>query len=574
MDAVGDDILKLILNPFIALNCFKSPEEGYFVGLVCKKWCCIINTNTYMMSKVFLNCLIKDYTSRVDWLQKHPPLHITWDDLSYYEVRSVHSCQWLRNNTNCSVAHIEPIAHAQEGRWDVAMWLIEAGARMRGDLCDLAAKQGNLILLKWLNRQGCSWDVTACAAAAEKGYLDILQWMRKKGCPWNNETTKVALQNGHFDVLEWAIGQGCPIEENVSNAYKLLLLYKEVTEFEIEGRIWTTKQATEEQENLILWTRNHGIPFQFSDWNLVLWLVTKLGASWNVITCAELFKHHGLETVKIARSLGCPLGDDVLMQALQFEDPEPAIWAAGEGCACFSSCLPDAIKTENYYIMEGLVISGCPLSWYLWDVATERKSLKLLLWLKEKMPGEYLNFIIALYNSGFLNSTQTVHWLKDNGLTWSPLLCRYAAYDQNWNMVKYLHENGCPWDVGTFYWIAKFGNLDFLKEAINDGLVWGEIGFITNREVIKWIKENRPKDAIDLLKRNGKYYSGLTTCTIKPIHLLPKLTTQLRTTVRIEVEETSATITLVLNCDNIPRNYFNNFFNLKVAEIPVCNNVN
>ena len=36
-------------------------------------------------------------------------------------------------------------------------------------------------------------------------------------------------------------------------------------------------------------------------------------------------------------------------------------------------------------------------------------------------------------------------------------------------MLKYLHENGCPWDEGTCVAAAKGGHLDVLKYAHKNG---------------------------------------------------------------------------------------------------------
>ncbi len=41
-------------------------------------------------------------------------------------------------------------------------------------------------------------------------------------------------------------------------------------------------------------------------------------------------------------------------------------------------------------------------------------------------------------------------WLKENGCPWNENTFRAAAINGNLENMKWLKENGCPWDSNTF----------------------------------------------------------------------------------------------------------------------------
>ena len=66
-------------------------------------------------------------------------------------------------------------------------------------------------------------------------------------------------------------------------------------------------------------------------------------------------------------------------------------------------------------------------------------------------------------------------WLRKNGY---PCLneetCHYAAAGGHLEVLKYAHENGCPWDERTCYEAAGGGHLDVLKYLHEQGCPWDE----------------------------------------------------------------------------------------------------
>lgn len=87
----------------------------------------------------------------------------------------------------------------------------------KNNICDVAAKNGDLDGLKYARQNGCSWNEDTCKCAAENGDLDVLKWLRENGCPWNSLTCRSAAENGHLEVLKWACLNGCEWDVHICN---------------------------------------------------------------------------------------------------------------------------------------------------------------------------------------------------------------------------------------------------------------------------------------------------------------------------------------------------------------------
>ena len=62
-------------------------------------------------------------------------------------------------------------------------------------------------------------------------------------------------------------------------------------------------------------------------------------------------------------------------------------------------------------------------------------------------------------------------------------------------MLKYAHENGCPWNEWTFVDAAERGDLEMLKYAHEHGCPWHERAYSEaaergHDEVVKYLREN------------------------------------------------------------------------------------
>ena len=63
-------------------------------------------------------------------------------------------------------------------------------------------------------------------------------------------------------------------------------------------------------------------------------------------------------------------------------------------------------------------------------------------------------------------------YAHEDGCPWDEETCCYAVLGGHLNVLTYAHENGCPWDERTCCYAAEGGHLDVLKYARENGCPW------------------------------------------------------------------------------------------------------
>ena len=79
--------------------------------------------------------------------------------------------------------------------------------------------------------------------------------------------------------------------------------------------------------------------------------------------------------------------------------------------------------------------------------------------------------------------TSNINLLKyahENGCPWDLGTCTIAPYYGHLDCLKYAHENGCPWDKDTCFDAAKNGNLDCLKYVHENGCPYNKSILLKN----------------------------------------------------------------------------------------------
>ena len=65
-------------------------------------------------------------------------------------------------------------------------------------------------------------------------------------------------------------------------------------------------------------------------------------------------------------------------------------------------------------------------------------------------------------------------WTQVNNMAWGSNwgsqehLCSYAAVNGHLPALKYLHENGCPWDLDTCHYAAQYEHWDCFQYAVDN----------------------------------------------------------------------------------------------------------
>ena len=95
--------------------------------------------------------------------------------------------------------------------------------------------------------------------------------------------------------------------------------------------------------------------------------------------------------------------------------------------------------------------------------------------------------------------TSNVEYLKyiyDQGCPWDKNISSNAAKYGQLDCLKYLRENNCPWDKWTCSYAAKYGNLDCLKYAYENGCPW-------DKEICEAASSNGHLDCLKYAHENG-----------------------------------------------------------------------
>ena len=73
-----------------------------------------------------------------------------------------------------------------------------------------AVRSGFVPILRWAYDRNLPFSANLCEMAAKRGQLDVLRFLRSHLCPWNRWTFVEAARCGHLDILQWALANGCP----------------------------------------------------------------------------------------------------------------------------------------------------------------------------------------------------------------------------------------------------------------------------------------------------------------------------------------------------------------------------
>ena len=113
-------------------------------------------------------------------------------------------------------------------------------------------------------------------------------------------------------------------------------------------------------------------------------------------------------------------------------------------------------------------------------------------WALEKCSEEKERFCAEMALKGNLELLKVLH---ENGCPWDEGTCFAAASGGHLECLKYLHENGCPWDYRTCLCAASNGHLECLKYTHENGCPWDEYTCLNaarngHIECLKYAHEN------------------------------------------------------------------------------------
>ena len=163
-----------------------------------------------------------------------------------------------------------------------------------------------------------------------------------------------------------------------------------------------------------------------------------------------------------------------------------------------------AVKYELYEAAEFLFKHSLAKelidnNYNIFHIAIENNSISMLnLLLKYNQdPLKYNDDGLSLVNFAVKKGRLIIlKYLHNNGCPWDEETCTYAVENGNLECLKYAHENGCPWDEGTCMYAALKGHLECLKYAHENGCPWDKYTYI-------YAERNGYSDCLEYARENG-----------------------------------------------------------------------
>ena len=119
-------------------------------------------------------------------------------------------------------------------------------------------------------------------------------------------------------------------------------------------------------------------------------------------------------------------------------------------------------------------------------------NLELLKWMRENgCPWDKFTCSAAAHGG----QLEVLQWARANRCPWDEYTCTCAARRGNLQLLQWLRANGCPWDTYTCAWAAEGGHLEVLQWARANGCPWcpqtcelaAEKGHL---DILKWARMN------------------------------------------------------------------------------------
>jgi hypothetical protein len=90
---------------------------------------------------------------------------------------------------------------------------------------------------------------------------------------------------------------------------------------------------------------------------------------------------------------------------------------------------------------------------------------------------------------------ECIKYAHTNGVEWNEYACHKAAKGGHLETLKYLHDNGCPWDAKTCSQAAEGGHLEVIKYLHENGCPWDwNVSYFAwkkgYKDIVNYVHEN------------------------------------------------------------------------------------
>jgi len=308
------------------------------------------------------------------------------------------------------------------------------------------------------------WAVRSCDHAARWGHVDCLRYARAKGDPWGASLCMQAAYNGHADALGWLLDQGCPHDPRGDR----------VTTYGYGPTDLATAAIYGASIGCVERVLSHGIPLPQNACVVAaragnVGMLRHLHAKayrWDDDVCKAAAAWRKLDCLKYAHASGLSVAACDLQAAIQHGSDAVVGYAVQNGRMPTREELWMAINLCRTQCVIHMLDAGVPFGGREWEYAllsdhTDMIELGLesgwtptradMLMAIRKNCGTTVMHLVRGRDFGLAmvetRSLYAVRWMQRHyRYYWHERLCEAAVAADDCNVLRYLHENGCPWD--------------------------------------------------------------------------------------------------------------------------------
>lgn len=411
--------------------------------------------------------------------------------------------QWNCGSCKSSVAGFAALG----GHLKVLKWLKTVGCPLDASTCAGAAEGGHLEILAWLREKEegskskkakprCPWAESTCTEAAAAGHLDVLKWARKIGCPWDDSTCTEASRNCHLKVSDRHLII-FPSLLSSTDAHPLLFFWTQVLKwikttgnknrrwFDDEDGEWKDLDERRDRNGYNYYDRVEGI------WDLPSEYDCEETAAqlYDNFRCYPAEKgEKGIEVLRYFKELDMHFDFLTMGFAARGGQLETMKWlVANTRCAYdgedgegeLDTTLEFAARGGHLDCFKHLIKKGALYNRKAEEMACQCGHLHILKWMRSKecpwsttdlaQPSRLLTIVCTSTLSYRYPTLELAKWIVEDLGCDLKKVCSYGypprqgyvamtANSGNFDLLKYLVQEGCPYEFDAVVKEAKFLN--------------------------------------------------------------------------------------------------------------------
>jgi len=348
---------------------------------------------------------------------------------------------------------------ARGGSVEMMKCAIQAGCEITRRTNEFAAMNGNLTCLRFLHESGSVCDQTTISVAAKGGHLNCLIYAHQQGMPLAGTYYTYAVSNNNLEMMRYLHEQGCLWDErHVCNTAAASGRVEFLQYLREQGCLWDSYvcyvAAYKGQFATVLYLLRNGCPPSDNIWdftgdelNQVLTCFLERGLPWSATPNAMLrvIESHSFEGFRNLVENGCPWDPQTTTEIAKNRGHlEMLQYAHEKGCPWSEdTCVwTNSLECLTYAHMHGAPIPANIMMQRLEPINNPPRLMRI---------------------DCFVYLHQYCGCVLESAFTY------YAARDGRFEILKYLHEQGCEWDPSAAVAAAQHRHADCLGYILSHG---------------------------------------------------------------------------------------------------------